>query len=121
MTDKVTLTKDTLAEMMKEAVATALAAQATTKKAKGKPGAKVKTEEEKAAARAKTEKLAVTAFAKAGFKDVTPRVDVMTYNKWVENGRRVKKGEKAVKVGSFALFHVSQTEPLANEKTETVH
>ena len=51
-------------------------------------------------------------FAAAGIADVKPRVNVLTYNKWIAAGRLVRKGEKAVKVGPFALFHVSQTDPL---------
>ena len=122
MAEKVSLTADALQEMIQTAVAQAVAAAQPAKKAKGgKPGPKVKTEEEKAAARAKTDKEAVAAFAKAGFKDIVPRVDVMTYNRWIENGRRVKKGEKSVKVGSFPLFHISQTDPLVPETTGTVH
>jgi hypothetical protein len=59
------------------------------------------------------EALTIRAFKKAGFgSDVVPRVDVMTYNKWLEAGFKVKTGEKAVKVKQFRLFHKSQVEPV---------
>lgn len=93
------------------------------------------TNERKAALDAAT----VVAFTKAGFKDVKPRVNVLTYGKpadgdkpatgWIAQGRKVRKGEKAIKVkapgmsGGIPLFHVSQTEPLeavtATETTQT--
>ena len=41
---------------------------------------------------------------------VTPRVDVMSYNRWLANGRRVMPGSKATYVkGVGSMFHVSQT------------
>jgi hypothetical protein len=58
------------------------------------------------------EALTVKAFRRAGFGDVVPRVDVMTYRKWLEAGFKVKTGEKAVKVKQFRLFHKSQVEPV---------
>jgi len=79
------------------------------------------TDERKAALDAAT----VLAFSKAGFGTVTPRVDVLTYGKpamgdkpatgWIAKGRKVKTGQKAVKVkapgmhSGIPLFHVSQT------------
>jgi len=118
MTAKVEVDPADLAKMIADGVAAALAATKATKKAKGgKPGAKPKTEEQKAAARAETEAKTVKAFKAAGYDDVQPRVNIMTYNKWIENGRRVKKGEKAIKAGSFPLFHINQTEPIKAEGT----
>jgi hypothetical protein len=55
------------------------------------------------------------AFKAKGYKDVQPRVNVMTYDKWIENGRRVRKGEKSVKCGSWPLFHLEQTDPIATQ------
>jgi hypothetical protein len=62
------------------------------------------TDERKAAFAAAT----VAAFAKAGFPNVTPKVDVMTYGKlangdkpatgWLSVGRKVKAGEKSIRV-----------------------
>ena len=46
----------------------------------------------------------------AGYKVVEPRFNVLTYKKWLEKGRRVKKGEKGFSVGPFKLFHEDQTE-----------
>ena len=79
------------------------------------------TDERKAALDAAT----VLAFSKAGFGTVTPRVDVLTYGKvangdkpatgWIAKGRRVKAGQKSVKVkapgmhSGIPLFHISQT------------
>jgi len=82
------------------------------------------TDERKAALDAAT----VVAFGKAGFGTVQPRVDVLTYGKpafgdkpatgWIAKGRRVKTGQKAIKVkapgmhSGIPLFHVSQTEEI---------
>jgi hypothetical protein len=116
MTETVTVSKEDVASIVAQAVAAALEAQKASKKAKGrgeKPGRKPLTDEQKAANRQKTDVATVTNFTAKGYKDVQPRVNVMTYNKWIENGRRVKKGEKATVCGSFALFHKEQTEAIA--------
>lgn len=93
------------------------------KKAKGRPKM---SEAEKAAFRAENDANTVVAFTKAGYKDVQPRINVLTYGKeayvdkngvhheatgWIAKGRKVKKGEKAIHV-TYPLFHVDQTEPL---------
>lgn len=78
-----------------------------TKKAKGRQPL---TEEQKAVYRAQNDAECVKAFNTKGYSDVQPRVNVMTYNKWIESGRKVKKGEKSTKVGAFSLFHKDQTE-----------
>jgi hypothetical protein len=52
----------------------------------------------------------VRAFKRAGINDAKPRENVMTYNKWMAEGFKVKPGEKAVKVKQFRLFHKSQVE-----------
>jgi hypothetical protein len=63
--------------------------------------------------------LAIKAFRKAGFGEVKPRTDVLTYNKWLEAGFRVKPGEHAIKVRQLRLFHRSQVEAItAAEKKE---
>lgn len=63
----------------------------------------------------------IKVFTAAGFKDVQPRVNVLTYGKvkkdgtvtgWLGKGRKVKEGEKSHHVGPFRLFHVDQTEAL---------
>lgn len=87
------------------------------KKAKGREKL---SETEKAVFMAQNDAKCIAAFAKAGITDVKPRVNVLTYNKWVEQGRMVRKGEKSVKVGPFALFHESQTDAIpvaANTET----
>jgi hypothetical protein len=52
----------------------------------------------------------IRVFKAAGYKVVEPRSNVLTYKKWLERGRRVKKGEKGFSVGPFKLFHEDQTE-----------
>ncbi len=61
------------------------------------------------------------AFAKAGYKDIVlfnreqtlaaqgSTVTILTFNKWMELGRRPKEGEHALKFGRFRFFHKSQT------------
>ena len=119
--EKMTLDAEALQKMIADSVAAALAANAETRKAKGGKGGRPKlSDEEKAKNRAKTDAETVKNFKAEGYKDVQPRINVMTYLKWVENGRRVKKGQKAIKCGSFPLFHVEQTEPL-KANSDTVH
>jgi hypothetical protein len=120
--EKVTITKDELASAIAQAVALALEANKSKTKAKGaKSGRAPLTDEQKTANRDKTDKATVANFAAKGYKDVQPRINVMTYNKWIENGRRVKKGEKATICGSFALFIVDQTDPILVDEKATKH
>jgi len=66
------------------------------------------------------EGLTVKAFKRAGYGEVTPRVDTKTYNLWVEAGRRVKPGEHAIKVKQLRLFHVSQTEEISKQEQAAI-
>ena len=114
------MTKEPTVQMSKEElvalIAAAVAAATPAKKAKGakgdKPARKLKTEEEKQTSRDKTDQATLANFKAKGYHDVQPRINIMTYNKWIEHGRRVKKGEKSTICGSFALFHVAQTEAI---------
>lgn len=66
--------------------------------------------------------------------DITPRVNVFTYNAWLAKGRQVRRGEHGVRVTSWAaserkdengavvvsrrpvsttVFHISQTDAVA--------
>lgn len=115
MTDQVALNPEIMALI---AAAVAEAVKNQPKKAKGKKeGRKLLTQEQKDANRNKLDLQTVAAFEKLGYKNVKPRENVRTFNKWIENGRRVKKGEKSVKCGTWPLFHESQTEPLRAEGT----
>jgi hypothetical protein len=88
-----------------------------------------KQSQERANDTAKTDTALVKAFEKAGYKNITlfdrtkllsqqPDVTVLTYNKWIELGRKVKPGEKSLKVRGYhlRLFHKSQTEIMAAEE-----
>jgi len=115
----------TQAQMIAQAVAAVLAGKApkSTKRKTKTKGKKAKgreplTEAEKAVFMAQNDAKCVAAFAKAGKTDVKPRVNVLTYNKWVEQGRMVRKGEKSVKVGPFALFHIDQTDLILTPQPE---
>lgn len=90
----------------------------TRRKGKKGKGREKLTDAEKAVYAAKNDTACVEAFTKAGYADVQPRVNVLTYDKWVAQGRRVIKGQKGVVVGPFRLFHVTQTavENLADAK-----
>lgn len=88
------------------------------------------TEEQKAARRALADAEVIKVFTAKGYKDVQPRVNVLTYGKlqpdgslsgWLGQGRRVKAGEKAIRVGPFALFHVDQTEAMEDTTNVTKH
>jgi hypothetical protein len=67
-------------------------------------------ERERAARRKANDEECIRVFKAAGYKAVEPRFNVLTYKKWLEKGRRVKKGEKGLSVGPFKLFHKDQTE-----------
>lgn len=103
----ITVSKSDLAAMIAQAVAAALSNG--THKAEAKVPANTlvdgKTERQ-----LKTDVAVCKAFKKAGFGEVKPREDVMTYNRWMANGFKVKPGEKSVKVKQFRLFHKSQVE-----------
>jgi hypothetical protein len=103
-----TLTKDALRSLISELLQEAITAN---------PGSIAKTMLPKAERqKVDTEALAVKAFRRAGFGDVKPNVDVLTFNRWLIAGRRVKKGEHSIKVGGLRLFHTSQTEAMNKQK-----
>lgn len=114
-----------------KAVADAVAAL-TSKPIKGKSKGKGRvkpTPEETAARKAANDAECIKVFTAAGFKDVQPRVNVLTYGKvkpdgtitgWLAQGRKVKAGEKAHRVGSFNLFHIDQTEAIPME-SKAIH
>lgn len=90
------------------------------KRARSKGKQPKSSPEEKAARQAANDAECIKVFTAAGFKNVEPRFTVMTYKKWIEKGRLVRKGEKSHRVGPFNLFHLDQTDeiPVA---TETKH
>lgn len=100
------------------AIAAALAAATqksqskTTKKAKGQKRVKLTDEQKAVNAKANAE-AAVKMFEEAGFKNCVAHETIKTYDKWVESGRRVKKGEKALRTPKgVALFHLDQTDEI---------
>lgn len=79
------------------------------KKAKGTKREKLTDDQKALNAKANAE-AAVKLFEDAGFKDCRAHETIKTYDKWVEGGRRVKKGEKATRTArGVALFHLDQT------------
>jgi hypothetical protein len=109
---KIEVTPETLAAMIQSAVAAALANAKADRMDTFKAG--------KGEAQVKQDVFIAKAFVKKGFKDVKlfdrtktlaqqPDVTVLTYNKWMELGRKVLPGEHAVKYKQFRLFHKSQT------------
>src|SRR3954468_12004353 len=109
MSKTLNVTQEQLAKIVNAAVAGAIKGQAVKPSKKAEVPANVlvdgKTERQ-----LKTDVAVVRAFKKAGYGSVTPRVDVMTYNRWVAEGYKVKTGEKSVKVKQFRLFHKKQVE-----------
>ena len=87
---------------------------------KGKGGGRRKlTDAEKAAYRAQNTAECIRVFKAAGYDDVQPYVNVLPYGGgrnpgWLEHGRKVKTGEKAIRVNNFPLFHYDQTEPFGD-------
>ncbi len=105
-TNEMTFTPEALKAVLDQAVAEAVAAALGN-------AAKVpanKLVDGRTEASLKIDILVCKAFKRAGYGDVTPRQDVMTYNRWLASGHKVKPGEKATKVRQFRLFHKTQVE-----------
>ena len=66
----------------------------------------------------KNEIAVVRAFKAKGFGNVTPHVDVKTFNKWMLDGLRPMEGSKSLRVGNLRLFHKSQLRPLTMEEKQ---
>jgi hypothetical protein len=124
MTDTTTKTPKTReATFSKEAWQAMLAEVAAERKAIAQEMAELRAmKEAKAPAAngqsvsAKNELQTIRVFKKAGFKDIKPRINVLTFNRWLEQGRRPSEGSKSLKVNGLRLFHLSQTRPLTAEE-----
>lgn len=115
----VNVTPEMLAKLVADAVAAAMAGKADERKANGK----AKSQDEKI----KRDVAIAKAFEKAGHKNIVlfdttktlaaqlSDVTILTYNKWIEIGRKVKTGEHSVKVKGYhiRLFHKDQTEVMS--------
>jgi len=112
-THPVTFNPEPLKAVLDQAVAAALAKH----DAKSKPTIAANSNSKAPQNAAQMDQRVVKAFRRAGFTDAQPRLNVLTYRKWLEQGYRVKPGEKSVKVAQFRLFHASQTQPF-NPSTE---
>lgn len=98
-----------------EALASLLAEVASQKQEIAKLYAELTSKPAKPAANGKSaenEWKTIKAFKKAGFKDVRPRENVLTFQKWVEVGRRPIEGSHSLKINNLRLFHIDQTRPL---------
>src|SRR5712664_2783823 len=124
----VTLTQEALQRLLSEAAGEALDRQRTELKAAYEAvAAKAQAQNTVAAMSGKSERSAanelavVRAFKKAGYGIVTPRINVKTFRRWVEeDGRRVVEGCKSTKVRRLRLFHISQTRSLEAEELEAI-
>lgn len=103
-----TFTPKALQEVIAQAVALALAGQKESGKAAALAG--------KSERSLKNEIAVVKAFKKAGFGDVTPHVDVMTFNRWMAKGFRPMEGSKSLKVKNLRLFHKTQVRGITPEE-----
>lgn len=115
---KITVDAASLAKLIAEDVAQALAAQGKGGKStasKTKPNTLVDGKTER---QLQMEIETVKAFKRKGLKEavIQPRVNVLTFNRWVEKGFKVKEGEKAVKVKNLRLFHETQVRPLTEDE-----
>lgn len=115
---KITVDAASLAKLIAEGVAQALAAQGKGGKqaaSKTKPNTLVDGKTER---QLQMEIETVKAFKRKGLKEavIQPRVNVLTFNRWVEKGFKVKEGEKAVKVKNLRLFHETQVRPLTEDE-----
>lgn len=112
MSKTVTFTPAALQKVIAEAVALAMA----SKKADNKPAAMAAKTDRSLQNQIKT----VKAFKKAGFGDVKPHEDVLTYNRWMSKGFKVIEGSKSLKVGNLRLFHKSQVRALSLEEKQAM-
>lgn len=110
------------------AVAAALAAmniKPATRKARTKgankgasKGREKLTDEQKAANARINADVAEMLFKEAGYENCEAHVTIKTYDKWVESGRRVRKGEKSLRTPKgVALFHLDQTSEIETAKS----
>ena len=86
------------------------------RKTKGKQAAgRVKlTDEQKVINAAANADAAVKLFTDAGYANCVAHETIKTYDKWVESGRRVRKGEKSIRTPKgMALFHIDMTDAIA--------
>jgi uncharacterized protein (DUF4415 family) len=97
----------------REAMAASMAELAALKAQAAKPSAATNG---KSDVSAKNDLAVLRTFKRQGFKDIQPRVNVLTFRKWLEHGYRPKEGSKAVKVSNLRLWHVSQVRPLTKEE-----
>ncbi len=99
------------------AVAAALAQQKPQRKVKAKGAAKGRTkltDEQKTINAKANAEVAVKLFQDAGYENCVAHETIRTYDKWVEAGRRVMKGQKAIRTPKgVALFHLVQTDAIA--------
>lgn len=98
-------------------IATLIQASKPKRKAKGKDAAAGRaklTDEQKALNAKANATVAEKMFADAGYENCVAHETIRTYNKWVEAGRRVRKGEKSLRTPKgMALFHLNQTDAIA--------
>jgi hypothetical protein len=112
----------TMTQVDVNAIVAAVLAKSKGRKTNGR-GRQKPTQAQSDAFRAANDAETIKLFTAAGYKLVEPRINVLTYNKWILQGRMVRKGEKSIRVGAFALFHRDQTDPLpvsSVAQTETV-
>lgn len=96
----------------------------TNGKNKGKPGRQALSDGQKAKNAAANASAAEKLFESKGYKNCKAHETIRSFNKWLEVGRRVKKGENGLKIkkGSYALFHISQTSEMPKDtKAPVVH
>ena len=114
---------------LEKALQTLLGREEAKPAKKGK-GRRKLTDAERAAHMAANDLEAIKKFTAAGYTDVKPRVNVLTYGKiksdgtptgWLAKGRKVRAGEKAIRVGNFSLFHEKQTDPILKDNTPTAN
>ena len=83
------------------------------KKVKGNPRTKLSDEQKAVNAKANADS-AVKMFQDAGYENCVAHETIRTYDKWIDAGRRVTKGQKALRTPKgMALFHLDQTSPIA--------
>jgi hypothetical protein len=58
----------------------------------------------------------IAVFKKLGYGVVRPEVDVLTFNRWIDQRLRPKEGEHAAKVVNLRFFHRSQCRALTKEE-----
>src|ERR1700733_4457095 len=113
MAKQVTFSLEALQKLVDDGVKAALAAR--------KADNHVAAKDARSERSIKNEVATAKAFKKAGFKDIQPHKNIMTFNRWIAAGFRVMEGQKGIRVKGMNLFHRDQVRALTLEEKQALN